>query len=95
MVRSNGVSGRGNLVGVTFADITDRKHAERELRLTQFSVDQASDAVHWLDSRGRIVYVNEAACQSLQRTREELLSRPLPISIRSSHKIVWEESWRG
>ena len=52
----------------------ERGRAEEELRLTQFSLEHASDPVFWMDSQGRTVYVNEAACRSLGRTREELLS---------------------
>src|SRR5208282_2032031 len=55
-------------------DITERKRAEKERRLTQFSLDHASDAALWMDSQGHIVYANEAACRSLGRSREELLS---------------------
>ena len=28
-------------------DTTERRHAEQELRLTQFSLEHASDAIHW------------------------------------------------
>ena len=33
-------------------DITGRRKAERDLRLTQFSVDHASEAIQWLDGGG-------------------------------------------
>ena len=55
-------------------DITERKRAEEALRLTQFSVEHASDAILWMDSEGQIIYVNDAACRALERSREELLS---------------------
>jgi PAS domain S-box-containing protein len=58
---------------VTFIDITESKRVEEELRLAQTSVEHASDAVSWLDSQGHILYVNEAACCSLGRSREELV----------------------
>lgn len=60
------------MVGI-HQDITDRKRAEEALRLTQFSVDQAADAVQWISPEGRIVYVNERACRMLGYSREELL----------------------
>ena len=59
-------------------NITERKRAEEQLRLTQFSVDHASDNVFWTNPQGRVVYVNEAACRSLGRSREELLSLSIP-----------------
>ncbi len=62
-------------VMLTFSyDITDRKRAEETLRLTQFSVDHASDNVMWLDEEAKLIYVNDAACASLDYTRDELLS---------------------
>jgi two-component system cell cycle sensor histidine kinase/response regulator CckA len=49
-------------------DITERKEAEEALRLTRFTVDNAADAVYWMDSSARIVDVNEAACSMLGYT---------------------------
>ena len=70
-------------------DITARKRVETELRLTQFSVEHAADGVFWMDSQGRIVYVNEAACKSLGRSREEVLS----LSIPDIDPLVPGENW--
>jgi PAS domain S-box-containing protein len=70
-------------------DITERKQAEEQLRLTQFSVDHASDAIFWIDPQGHIVYGNEAACRSLGRSREELLS----LSISDIDPLVPKEAW--
>jgi len=79
----------------TFVDITERRRAEEELRLTQFSVEHAADAVFWIDSHGRIVYVNEAACRSLGRSREELVSLKISdvhsISSRGDWDLLWEK----
>jgi len=63
---------------VTFVDITERKRAEEELRLTQFSMEHAAESIFWMEPQGRIVYVNEAACRTLERSREELLSLSIP-----------------
>jgi diguanylate cyclase (GGDEF)-like protein/PAS domain S-box-containing protein len=54
-------------------DITERKCIEEALQLTQFSLDRATDSVFWLHSSGYFIYVNDAACNSLGYTREELL----------------------
>ncbi len=59
-------------------DITERKRAEKELRLTQFSVERASDSIFWSNSQGHFVYVNKAACDSLGYSREELLCLSVP-----------------
>jgi len=55
-------------------DVTQRKEAEKALKLTQFAVDRAADPILWLKPDGRLVYVNDAACDSTGYTREELLS---------------------
>ena len=61
--------------GVVFMrDLSERKRAEEALRMTQFAVDRAADGVAWLDPEARFVYVNDAFCDSLKYTREELLS---------------------
>ena len=58
---------------LTISQFIKRKRAEEQLRLTRFSVENASDAVFWMDSEGRIVYANASACRSLGRSRDELL----------------------
>jgi two-component system, NtrC family, sensor kinase len=70
-------------------DITARRKAERDLRLTQFSVDHASEAIQWLDAKGRIVYANHALCAVTQRSREELIG----LSISDISPAISEEHW--
>jgi PAS domain S-box-containing protein len=67
---------------VVCEDITERKRAEEELRAaeTRFrtSVDHLTDAVFIhddQDDQGRIIDVNQQACDSLGYTREELIGR--------------------
>ena len=78
---------------VTFIDITESKRAEEKLRLAQTSVEQASDAVAWMDARGHVVYVNEAACRSLGRSREELLSLSITDIVPDLHEEGWAAAW--
>jgi PAS domain S-box-containing protein len=51
----------------------ERRRIEASLRLTQYSVDCASDEVFWFDPAGKFIYVNDAACYSLGYSRDELL----------------------
>jgi PAS domain S-box-containing protein len=76
-------------------DITERRRAEKEFRLTQFSVEHASAAIQWMNSEGRIVYVNQATCLYLRRSREELLSLGMwdinPNFSKPTWNVFWEE----
>ena len=75
------------------SDITERKRAEKELRLSQFSLEHASDAIEWVDSQGRIFYANEAACRFLGRSRDELVSLSIPDIDPLFQKEVWGAHW--
>jgi PAS domain S-box-containing protein len=58
-------------------DITERKQLEHGLKLAQFSVDQAHDAVFRLNHKAQFIYVNDAACKHLEYSKDELLSMSL------------------
>jgi two-component system, cell cycle sensor histidine kinase and response regulator CckA len=66
---------RGALV---FArNITERIKMEEALRLTYFSIENASESVFWIDPDARFIFVNEAATRQLGYTKEDLLSMTL------------------
>jgi len=71
-------------------DITDRKRSDVALRLTQFSVDRGSEATYWMDPDGRLIYVNDRACEALGYSREELLS----MKIQEINPEFPPERWR-
>jgi len=58
-------------------DITERRRAENELRMCQFSIDQMSLAVFFMNMEAGFHYVNEQACRSLGYSRKELLNLKL------------------
>ncbi len=70
----------GKLVGVLGIgrDITSRKLSEEALRFTQFAIDKTIDQAFWMVEGGKLIYVNDAACRSLEYTREELLKLSVP-----------------
>ncbi|NIT03390.1 PAS domain S-box protein [Candidatus Saccharibacteria bacterium] len=74
--------------------ITERKRAEEELKLTQFTVDNAAESIFWVQSDARFVYVNEAACNSLGYSREELLSMTVYDIDPDFPKESWPDHWR-
>ena len=75
-------------------DITERKKIEEKLRLMQFSLEHASDALYWINSQAQIVYVNQASCRSLERSREELLSLSIPDIDPCFPEDRWPCLWR-
>ena len=60
---------------IAFRDITERLKAEKRLQFTQYAVDNAADAVFWINpADGKIEYANEAASRTLGFPREQLLA---------------------
>jgi PAS domain S-box-containing protein len=72
-------------------DITERKQAEKDLRLTKFSLENASDSVFWVDPQAHILYANEAACRALGYSRQELTS----LSVPDIDPLFPREKWQG
>mgnify|MGYP001496437662 CR=1 FL=1 len=57
----------------SFHDVTAERTAAETLQMMRFCVDRAGDSMFWIDSDGRILYVNDATCAGLGYSREELL----------------------
>ncbi|MDM8559697.1 PAS domain S-box protein [Candidatus Parabeggiatoa sp. HSG14] len=55
-------------------EITERQRAEEALRLTQFTVDNAANAIFWTKLDGQFFYVNKEAIHYLKYSHDELLS---------------------
>jgi PAS domain S-box-containing protein len=75
-------------------DITSRKRVESMLQLTQFSVQQASDSIVWVDSDGKILSVNKAACHLLGYSEEELLSLNIHDIDPGYQAGIWQAHWQ-
>jgi len=75
-------------------DISERKQAEMDLRRTQFAVDHASVSAFWIGPDARFLYVNEAACQTLDYSRDELLALTVHDIDPGFPASVWAEHWR-
>ena len=89
-----GVPGAMGRRDLALSQLIKRQHAEEDLRLTQFAVDHASDAVFWTDRQGRIVYANEAGCRLVGRTREEVLALSIPDIDPLIAQTGWENTWQ-
>jgi PAS domain S-box-containing protein len=81
-------------VYTTFEDITERKQTLQRLSLAQFSIDKASVSIYWLNSKGRLTYVNDEACLSLGYTRDELLKLYLWDIDPLYPKDRWDLNWK-
>ncbi|MCI0428677.1 MAG: PAS domain S-box protein, partial [Nitrospiraceae bacterium] len=74
-------------------DITERKRAEEALRLTQFAIDRGRDMALWIDRNARILYVNDAACQRLGYSRDELFAMTIPDLDPDYQLDLWSQHW--
>ncbi len=87
----------GLALDAVVTDVTEHRAAERALRESEERfrrlIEQAGDAVFVQDHEGRLVDVNQQACDSLGYTREELLALPadaLEQMVPSGHSGVKE-----
>ena len=75
-------------------DAVGSGQTEEALRLTQFSLDHAGDAVFWLCPDGRFIYANLTACDRLGYSRDELLSMTVHDIDPNFPAEVWPEHWQ-
>ncbi|MBI5251992.1 MAG: PAS domain S-box protein [Desulfomonile tiedjei] len=87
------LDGEPHLLALT-KDVENVKQAQDTLRFTQFAVDHSSDAAFWHSPDGCIFYVNEAACNSLGYSRDELLGMKIPDIDPDFPSETWRDKWR-
>lgn len=78
---------------VNIQDISPKRRVEELLRLTRFAVDNASDAIFWVDELSNLSYVNRAASHELGVSQDELLSKTYPDICPSFDLDEWIELW--
>ena len=85
----------GNLeLNFAFArDISNRKEAERSLRLTEFTITRAVDSLFWVSPTGQFLFVNDSAVKKLGYTREELTQMSVWDICPEVAKFDWSEHW--
>lgn len=78
-----------------FRDISVRKEIAHGLKLNQYSLMHAQDAIFRIDKNACIEYINDAACHHLGYTEKELLSLTImdiaPEFTIEKWRIYWEE----
>lgn len=57
---------------VVAKDITIKKRIEEDLTYTQSMIDSCPDPVYWFDQSGRLVFANNASCETLGYSSAEL-----------------------
>ncbi len=88
LINAAPIDGDGHIV--TISDITRQKHIENALAFTQFAMDHAHVSIYWINEDGKLIYVNDAACEASGYSRDELLS----MTIMDIDRDFTEERWR-
>lgn len=83
----------GDGFAVTLTDISKRKEAESELRITKFAMDNANNELFLVGSNGKFVYANKAACEYLGHSQAELQQKYVWETSTSISKENWLERW--
>ncbi|MDO8897292.1 MAG: PAS domain S-box protein, partial [Bacteroidales bacterium] len=78
----------------TVSDITEKKIAENALQRTQYSIDNITDSIFWIDESARLIYVNQAACRNLEYSIDNLLQLTIFDIDPSFPKNKWNEHWQ-
>jgi PAS domain S-box-containing protein len=77
----------------TVADITDKVKSEEILYRTQYSIDNVTDSIFWIDESSQIIYANQAACRNLEYTIDELLSLSVFDIDPNFTSDKWKKHW--
>jgi diguanylate cyclase (GGDEF)-like protein/PAS domain S-box-containing protein len=78
-----------------YADITERKHTEEELRLSAAVLEHIADGVMVIDPNGKIVAVNQAFTQITGYTESESLGQHSSLTRSNRHdEAFYEALWR-
>jgi PAS domain S-box-containing protein len=85
------------MLAVVFMEriVRERKQSEKAVKLPQFSIERAAICAFWIGPDGRLLFVNEQACQSLGYTREELLSKTVHDIDPRLTPQTWPHHWQS
>jgi len=100
MERNDGrAKGNSNEYGQTddeliSGNVSEQTKAFDRLKMTQFCLDRAADAIFWIEADARFIYVNETACRSLGYSREEFSSMTVHDIDPDFPRKAWAEHWQ-
>jgi two-component system, cell cycle sensor histidine kinase and response regulator CckA len=80
-------------ISTQIAMAIDRKTSEEQLRFVSSAAEAARDSMFWINESGGLEFVNEAACQGLGYTRDELLSMTVLDLDPSINAEYWGTVW--
>lgn len=86
--------GNQKIVEATIRDITPKKRMEKILLFNQFVLDHMSNPVLWITSTGKIDYVNQAAVDVLDYSKQELLDSKIFDIDDNFFPQDWPERWQ-
>jgi len=69
-------------------------NAPDRLKIKQYCLDNAAEAIFWMEANARFTYVNETACRSLGYSRRELLSMTVHDIDPNFPGEVWDDHWQ-
>ena len=75
-------------------DITERKQLESKIRLSDFTIEQAGDAVFWLCPKGNIKKVNQAAIRNYGYTEVELKEMNFLELGEKNENNIFNDNWQ-
>ncbi|MFC1734401.1 sigma 54-interacting transcriptional regulator [candidate division KSB1 bacterium] len=62
-------------------------------RLSHFTIENATDAIFWIDANANILHVNQSACDRYGYSREEFLSLTIHDINPEYKKKSWKDTW--
>ncbi len=80
-----------HVVNLTAQEIHD---SEQTMRFIQFGIDHAADSAFCIKSDAHFIYVNQAACQTLDYSQHELLSMTVHDIDPLFSKKRWSDHWQ-
>lgn len=80
---------------VAIRDITERRLVEQSLRLTRHAIDQAEDMVYWMDPEGLLLYANQATCDLLGYSLEEITALHIQDLVPGGTTEKFRENWQA
>ncbi len=76
------------------AEVQHSRQTEQALKLTQFAIEHSGEAAFWMGPDARFTYVNQAACDSLGYSRQELLSMTVHDIDPGFPRQTWPQHWQ-